>query len=433
MSLASRISNLFYGDSSTTESPTNAPTTTAALPHSAPSSCLPQAPPRPIGSRSHDSAIEDPNVAVNLRDLKKQEERPPYLHAMIAGGIGGSTGDVLMHSLDTVKTRQQGAPNAVKYATMSDAYRTILREEGFRRGLYGGMTPAFMGSLPATMIFFGSYEYSKRYLIDSGCPDSIAYLTAGLIGDLFASVIYVPSEVLKTRLQLQGRYNNPHFYSGYNYRGTIDATRTIIKSEGPAALFYGYKATIMRDLPFSALQFAFYEEFQKWAKIYSGTKDIGLPLEILTGAMAGGLAGTLTCPLDVVKTRIQTQVRTNPSGVATPALTSSTTPHITQARAFSTLTKMPPPKLSICAAIRAISTSSPSTTSPPKSGDVKLNTSSIFLGLKILYKNEGFAGLFRGVGPRAVWTSVQSGTMLVLYQSLLKQLDKLSNMEVDPI
>lgn len=34
-------------------------------------------------------------------------------------------------------------------------------------------------------------------------------------------------QVLKTRLQLQGRYNNPYFKSGYNYRGTIDATRTV--------------------------------------------------------------------------------------------------------------------------------------------------------------------------------------------------------------
>lgn len=216
---------------------------------------------------------------------------------MLAGGVGGSTGDVLMHSLDTVKTRQQGAPNTLKYATMSDAYVTIFREEGFRRGLYGGIAPAFMGSLPGTVIFFGTYEYSKRHLIDMGCPDHLAYLTGGLVGDLFASIIYVPSEVLKTRLQLQGRYNNPFFKSGYNYRGTIDATRTIIRREGPAALFHGYKATIMRDLPFSALQFAFYEQFQKWAKQWCGTRDIGLPLEIATGAMAGGLAGTITCPL----------------------------------------------------------------------------------------------------------------------------------------
>ncbi|KAG0642197.1 mitochondrial carrier domain-containing protein [Tuber brumale] len=343
---------------------------------------------------------------------------------MIAGGIGGSTGDILMHSLDTVKTRQQGAPTAIKYSTMSDAYATILREEGFRRGLYSGVTPAFMGSLPGTVIFFGVYEFSKRNLIDAGCPENLAYLSGGFLADLFASVVYVPSEVLKTRLQLQGRYNNPYFKSGYNYRGTIDATRTIIRREGPAALFYGYKATIMRDLPFSALQFAFYEQFQKAAKSYCGSRDIGLPLEIATAGFAGGLAGVITCPLDVVKTRIQTQVRTSSSS-ASKAATTLASGALKESRPFATLqpSPPPPPPPPPPPQHRSISTSSPSTTSPPKTGPLKFNTSSVFEGLKLLYRTEGIQGWFRGVGPRAVWTSVQSGTMLVLYQYLLKQME----------
>jgi hypothetical protein len=245
---------------------------------------------------------------------------------MLAGGLGGSTGDMLMHSLDTVKTRQQGAPTALKYATTPQAYRTIFLEEGLFRGLYSGVTPAFMGSLPGTVIFFGTYEYSKRYLIDSGCPDGLAYLAGGFIGDLFASFVYVPSEVLKTRLQLQGRHNNPHFMSGYNYRGTLDAARTIVRVEGPAALFYGYKATIMRDLPFSALQFAFYEQFRERAKMYKGPgNDLGLGLEIGTGAMAGGLAGVITCPLGITSpapfsptTANNHRRRENPSPNASP-------------------------------------------------------------------------------------------------------------------
>lgn len=44
-------------------------------------------------------------------------------------------------------------------------------------------------------------------------------------------------------------------------------------------------------------------------------------------------------------------------------------------------------------------------------------------GLKTIYKTEGIGGCFRGVGPRLVWTSVQSSTMLVLYQMLLKQME----------
>ncbi|BFZ59419.1 Vacuolar protein sorting-associated protein 52 [Saitoella coloradoensis] len=236
-----------------------------------------------------------------------EEVDPPYTHAMLAGGFGGSIGDLLMHSVDTVKTRQQVAPHVAKYATLPSAYRTIYRQEGLR-GLYGGITPAIMGSVPGTVMFFGTYEYSKRNLIEAGMPDTLAHLSAGFLGDLVASTIYVPSEVLKTRLQMQGRYNNPHFSSGYNYRGTLHAIETISRLEGRGALFYGYKATILRDLPFSALQFAFYERFKKAAHDHVGSRDIGMPLETLTGAMAGGLAGMITTPLDVVKTRIQTQI-----------------------------------------------------------------------------------------------------------------------------
>lgn len=99
---------------------------------------------------------------------------------MLAGGIGGTTGDLLMHSLDTVKTRQQGDRHIPpKYNSMSSSYLTIFRQEGLRRGLYSGVTPAFLGSFPGTVIFFGTYEYSKRHLIDAGVTPSLAYLAGG--------------------------------------------------------------------------------------------------------------------------------------------------------------------------------------------------------------------------------------------------------------
>jgi len=109
---------------------------------------------------------------------------------MIAGGIGGTTGDLLMHSLDTVKTRQQGDTHIPpRYTSMSSSYSTIFRQEGFRRGLYSGVTPAFLGSFPGTIIFFGTYEYSKRHLIDKGVPHSLAYLAGGMwISECYSTV-----------------------------------------------------------------------------------------------------------------------------------------------------------------------------------------------------------------------------------------------------
>lgn len=162
------------------------------------------------------------------------------------------------------------------------------------------------------------------------------------------------------------------------------------------------------------------------ARQWVGSRDIGLGLEILTAATAGGMAGVMTCPLDVVKTRIQTQqnLPENPTGssgvkhAGDHVSKESPRPHAPG----------PSPSHPVKPSSRAISTSSPSTSVPPP-GTPRLDTSSVFTGLKMIYRTEGIAGWFRGVGPRGVWTSIQSGTMLVLYQYLLKQIDAFQGSE----
>lgn len=294
------------------------------------------------------------------------ESKSPILHCMIAGGFGGMVGDSAMHSLDTVKTRQQGFLQSLKYKNMIPAYRTMLKEEGFFRGLYGGYTPALLGSLPSTAAFFGIYEYSKRTFIkDYHLNETLSYFIAGVLGDLASSVFYVPSEVLKTRLQLQGKFNNPYTTgSGYNYKGLFHAIKTIYRVEGPKTFVFGYKATLFRDLPFSAIQFAFYERFRKLAIIYHETENLPVSTEIVTGATAGGLAGVLTTPLDVIKTRIQTATETSGAQLST------------------------------------------------------------FRALSSIYKAEGLFGMFYGVGPRFIWTGIQSSIMLLLYQVSLKTINE---------
>lgn len=309
----------------------------------------------------------------------------PIIFCMLAGAFGGAVGDSAMHSLDTVKTRQQGLLFNPKYRHMVLAYTTIFKEEGLFRGLYGGYTPAILGSIPSTAAFFGTYEYSKRFMIGQmGINDTVAYFFAGILGDMALSVFYVPLEVLKTRLQLQGKYNNPYTKGcGYNYKGLGDAVSSIAKTEGASALAYGYKETLFRDLPFSALQFAFYERFRKWAIAYNGdSDDLPVTLELFTGAAAGGLAGTLTTPLDVIKTRIQTATID----------TAGPHKHLTRESTTGSIGKM-------------------------------MHRFSTLGALHSIYSNEGILGVFSGVGPRLIWTGIQSSIMLLLYQVALKNLE----------
>lgn len=334
------------------------------------------------GKGSNDDNNDDDDDYTKSKDAAHglaDDTSTSIFHCVLAGGIGGAIGDSAMHSLDTVKTRQQGAPNASKYKNMLHAYRTIFVQEGVRRGLYGGYGAAMLGSFPSAGIFFGTYEYSKRKMIDDWqISETVTHLTAGFLGDLVSSFVYVPSEVLKTRLQLQGRYNNPFFDSGYNYKNLRDIISTVVKTEGTGALLFGYKATLARDLPFSALQFAFYEKFRQYAfSIESkdiGRDDLSITSEISTGACAGGLAGIITTPLDVIKTRVQTQQPITMEAQASPAK---------------------PVNLS----------------------------GSLLYSLQTIYKSEGVLGFFSGVGPRFIWTSVQSSIMLLLYQITLRGLN----------
>lgn len=308
----------------------------------------------------------------------------PIINCMLAGGLGGLVGDLLMHSLDTVKTRQQGLPNNPAYHNMISAYRRIATTEGVFRGLYAGYTPAALGLFPSTAAFFGTYEYSKRKMLQMQLPETVSFFIAGILGDFALSIFYVPSEVLKTRLQLQGRYNNPYTQGcGYNYRGLADAVRQIVRTEGWRALFFGYKETLFRDLPFSALQFAFYEKFRQWA-IYANdnSKDLSIGAELGTGAAAGALAGTLTTPLDVIKTRIQTATAT-----------ASTT--VQKGGVFALV----------------------------------MNKTSTGRAILLIYRAEGIFGVFSGVGPRCIWTGVQSSIMLLLYQVALKRFDAYMDLE----
>lgn len=308
-----------------------------------------------------------------------QTSKYPLWHYMFAGGIGGLVADFIMHPLDTMKTRQQASLDTVK--TLDLKLRNlhpleILKMEGLRKGWYSGLSAAMLGSLPSAAIFFMTYEFLKEEMILSyKMNETFTFFVAGLSGDLASSLVYVPSEVLKTRLQLQGKLNKKLF--GYN--NLRDAVFKMNKFEGKSVFYSGYSATLLRDLPFSAIQFALYEKLRQIScQITAKTDDqLGVTEELIVGGLAGGIAGAITTPLDVVKTRLQT----NMSQVI---ITNDTT---------GKSTDCPQPA-----------------------------TQNLFTTIKKFYRREGLLKMFGGIGPRIMWSSVQSSIMLYIYQTILKQI-----------
>eukprot|EP00761_Pharyngomonas_kirbyi_P002537 gb/GECH01002541.1/.p1 GENE.gb/GECH01002541.1/~~gb/GECH01002541.1/.p1 ORF type:complete len:333 (+),score=61.58 gb/GECH01002541.1/:1-999(+) len=264
-----------------------------------------------------------------------------FVREMLSGGFAGCFADSLFHPLETVKTRMQSQAEKGglrKYRSTLNAFTTIFREEGVK-ALYGGIGGTFVGSLPASAAYFTVYEWMKNIttpLASSDLAESSCYLFAGALAEVAASTLCVPLEVVKLRMQLaQGSTAGvkPSPFStvstaagrtrrttstkdtllvkeNYRYRNVFHGLSQVYRLEGVAGLYTGLWATMVRDVPYSALYFLLYERLKQrvlLARTGSAMGDLGAQDTLVVSGTAGGVAAFLSNPLDLIKTRMQTQ------------------------------------------------------------------------------------------------------------------------------
>ena len=237
---------------------------------------------------------------------------------VVAGSIAGSLADIIMHPFDTVNTRQKVKRGpSMLYRSMTFTAAHILRTEGIK-GWFNGVSAAALSALPSNAIYFGSYEFIKsqsfKYFgTENAKITSTTYLAAGAMSELAASIVYTPFEVVKTRMQLGNSWLNAGEVSPRVYTGTFNAFKTILNNEGFLGLYSGYRACILTDCTYSALQFLVYEKLKQQIEERYYTKHDGIKIDfndtqiLIIGGLAGGIASVITNPLDVFTARIMTQ------------------------------------------------------------------------------------------------------------------------------
>jgi hypothetical protein len=247
---------------------------------------------------------------------------------ILSSAILWSLQDASVYPFDTVKARLQvqGAiPNTnFKYANTLDSFRQMVRQEGVR-SFWKGFGTQTAGSVPTQVIYYGSYEFLTHYMnkatksfgVRGPSSDFVIDCTAGGIAELISACIWIPTDIIVQRLQIQGPRlpNQPPRYSG-----PIDALQKIIAQEGIAGLFRGSGPTLATFIPHGAIQFGVYQWTKKYIYSYDtgiipkhalGSDDTYHRVNIISGAVAGTVAAIMTNPMDVAKTRIQTQDYTN--------------------------------------------------------------------------------------------------------------------------
>ncbi|KAK9476589.1 mitochondrial carrier [Lipomyces japonicus] len=261
---------------------------------------------------------------------------------LLSGAAAGTCTDLVFFPVDTVKTRLQAKGG--------------FSANGGWAGVYRGVGSAIVGSAPGASLFFLTYEFLNTNLYphlasrldhDDALARPLTHMLAASAGEVAACSVRVPTEVVKQRAQAA------------IHPSSAAALKAVLQAEGVRGLYRGYATTILREIPFTAIQFPLYEALKRArarARTRDGNQVLAQPSPLdgaLCGSVAGGVAAALTTPLDVLKTRIM-------------------------------LARDPVPVAVLARQIAA---------------------------------DEGLAAFFRGVGPRTLWISAGGAVFLGGYES----------------
>ncbi|TEB40123.1 S-adenosylmethionine transporter [Coprinellus micaceus] len=256
-----------------------------------------------------------------------------------AGGAAGTSVDLLFFPIDTVKTRLQSPQGFIKAG-------------GFK-GIYKGVGSVVVGSAPGAAVFFATYDTMKRNVPVQG---PLNHMISASFGEVAACLVRVPTEVIKTRMQT----------SSYGAAGTSSwaSAKLVLANDGWRGFYRGFGITVMREIPFTSIQFPLYEFFKVQGAEFTGREKLPPYEAAVCGSVAGGIAAALTTPLDVLKTRVMLDVRNASEGARPTVL-----------RRFKTI-----------------------------------------------YVEEGWRALFSGVVPRTLWISAGGAVFLGMYELTMNNL-----------
>ncbi|KAK6346026.1 hypothetical protein TWF730_010360 [Orbilia blumenaviensis] len=229
----------------------------------------------------------------------------------IASSIAGSAAIVLGNPIDVIKVRlQSGITNTPARAATFETWTSLFR----------GAAAPVIGNGALTALLFVGYNRTLEFLESTPyqeikSPSLANVWVAGAASGLACFVVSAPTEVIKCRAQVYPSHLHTIAARGTSTTSGIDSTnggrnapsswrvaRQIFATSGIRGLYHGGVITSLRD----SIGYGWY------FYAYEASKSLlGLESDMATSLVAGGIAGCVTWasiyPLDVVKTRVQTQ------------------------------------------------------------------------------------------------------------------------------
>ena len=179
---------------------------------------------------------------------------------------------------------------------------TIAREEG-PAALWKGIEPGLHRQCLFGGLRIGLYEPVRNFYAGKDFKGDAPFhikVAAGLTTGAFAISIASPTDLVKVRMQAEGKLpaGVPR-----KYPSAFSAYSIIAKEEGLAGLWKGLGPNVARNAIINAAELASYDQV-KTALLATGVFKDNIVTHILSGLGAGFFAVCCGSPVDVVKSRV---------------------------------------------------------------------------------------------------------------------------------
>jgi solute carrier family 25 (mitochondrial iron transporter), member 28/37 len=232
-----------------------------------------------------------------------KHDTPFWVH-VIAGSSAGVAEHSFVYPLDTLKTRLQSVAVSTNNYSSQLKYLFCVDKKYIYR-LFRGLPTLCIGCVPAHVALFSVYEMSKSML---GTDTVLRSCLCGALSTIAHDLILTPVDVIKQRLQL-----------GY-HKSALECCHKLYIHGGVKSFYRSLGTILLMNIPFNSIFVTANESLRRfiWPSFTTKASDTSflntqklVYLHFFTAGIAGGLAGLCTTPLDVIKTRLQTQSYTS--------------------------------------------------------------------------------------------------------------------------